>query len=104
MTPGLQPYLAFVQDQVLLKYNARTYKDPGEKWEVAHLCLHLLNKLLSEYDPGPEDFKGGSASVGVAPGFFIMSHLHQTSLLLRTTLFLIDEEKLEGAVSTALTL
>jgi len=56
--------------------------------------------------------------VGVAPGFFIMSHLHQTSLLLRTTLFLIDEartlldtftlfpgkEKLEGAVSAALTL
>ena len=107
-----------MQDQVLLKYNARTYKDPGEKWEVAHLCLNLLNKLLSEYEPGPEDFKGGSASVGVAPGFFIMSHLHQTSLLLRTTLFLIDEvrtlldtftlfpgkEKLEGAVSTALTL
>jgi len=87
--PGFQPYLAFLQDSVLLRFQTRTYKDPGEKWEVAALCLGLLHKLAAEYQPRVEDFQGQ----GHHPGFHILGHLHQTSQLLRTVLFVVDEAR-----------
>ena len=54
--PGFLPYLGFVQDNVFLKFNTRTYKSPGEKWQVAEACLTLIHKLLTEYEPAPEHF------------------------------------------------
>lgn len=89
--PGFQPYLAFVQDSVLLRFQTRTYKEPGEKWEVAALCLGLLHKLVAEYQPRVEDFQGQVQSLH--PGFHILQHLHQTSQLLRTVLFVVDEAR-----------
>jgi len=91
--PGFLPYLGFIQDNVFLKFNTRTYKDPGEKWDVAASCLSILHKLLSEYEPLPEHFDGPSNAIGHHPGFYIMSHLHQTSQLLRCVLFVLDEAK-----------
>ena len=29
--PGFEPYLAFVRDDVFLKFNSRAYQDPNEK-------------------------------------------------------------------------
>lgn len=91
--PGLIPYMNFVQESVLLKFSTRTYKDPAEKWEVASLCLTLLNKLLEEYEPNQTDFQGPNSTVGLHPGFYILVYLHQSTLLLRTVLFVLDECK-----------
>jgi len=91
--PGLLPYINYVQDSVLLKFSSRTYKDPAERWEVASLALSLLQKLVNEYEPNIADFQGGSNAVGLHPGFYILLHLHQSSLLLRTVLYVIDECK-----------
>ena len=91
--PGFQPYLALVQDSVFLKFPARTYRDPGEKWAVAAAALQLLHKLLAEYTPRPEDFQGGGQGVGLHPGFHLLCHLHQTSQLLRTVLYVVDEAR-----------
>ena len=92
--PGFLPYLAFIQDYVFLKFQTRTYKNQGEKWAIAASCLELLHKLVKEYEPSGEDFLGGNGQVGLPPGFCILSHLHQTSLLLRTVLFVLDEARL----------
>lgn len=91
--PGFLPYLAFIQDHVFLKFQTRTYKNQGEKWAIAASCLELLHKLVEEYEPRGEDFQGGSGHTGLPPGFCILSHLHQTSLLLRTVLFVLDEAR-----------
>jgi len=91
--PGFLPYLAFIQDHVLLKFHSRTYKNQEEKWEVAASCLALLNKFVEEYEPVADDFQGGNNNIGLHPGFCILSHLHQTSLLLRTVLFVLDEAR-----------
>ena len=116
--PGFQPYLSFLQDSVFLKFQSRTYRDPGERWQVAAACLHLLHKLVAEYQPRAEDFAGGQPGLGLAPGFYILCHLHQTSQLLRTVLYVVDEartlldtfspfpgkEHLEAAATNALAL
>lgn len=31
-TPGFIPYLTFLRESVLLKFDTRAYIDPGEKW------------------------------------------------------------------------
>ena len=116
--PGFLPYLTFIQDQVLLKFHTRTYKNQAEKWSVARQCLELLHKFIADYRPSSDDFHHNNSQVGLAPGYYIMLHLHQTSLLLRTVLFIVDEarvmldtftpfpgkEELEQAVTAALKL
>jgi len=91
--PGFLPYLTFIQDHVFLKFQTRTYKNQGEKWAIAASCLELLHKLVREYEPSSEDFQGANSNVGLPPGFCILSHLHQTSLLLRTVLYVLDEAR-----------
>lgn len=98
---------------MFLKFSTRTYKDPAERWEVASLCLSLLHKILEEYEPTQTDFQviysyglfyayachfslifycsneifglsqGPNNSSGLHPGFYILMHLHQSSLFLR---------------------
>ena len=91
--PGFLPYLTFIQDQVLLKFHTRTYKNQSEKWSLASSCLELLLKFVQDYQPSAEDFQHTNTQVGLAPGYYIMLHLHQTSLLLRTILFVVDESR-----------
>ena len=91
--PGFLPYLSFIQDQVLLKFHTRTYKNQSEKWTLATSCLQLLHKFVQDYQPAAEDFQHNNSQVGLAPGYYIMLHLHQTSLLLRTVLFILDEAR-----------
>ncbi|CAB4060211.1 NUP205 [Lepeophtheirus salmonis] len=73
-------------DHVFLKCHTRSYKIPGEKWQVASLCLKLIFKLLKEYEPLP-----GLFEKEVHPGFKIVVHLLQTSELLRMLTFILDE-------------
>ncbi|XP_040581995.1 nuclear pore complex protein Nup205 [Lepeophtheirus salmonis] len=84
--PGFDPYLNFIRDHVFLKCHTRSYKIPGEKWQVASLCLKLIFKLLKEYEPLP-----GLFEKEVHPGFKIVVHLLQTSELLRMLTFILDE-------------
>ena len=43
--PGLDPYLIFLRDSVLLKFNTRAYKNPAEK--VIFLRVLLYWKKVS---------------------------------------------------------
>lgn len=90
-TPGFEPYLNFVRDSVFLKFNTRTYKNPGEKWQVSSGCLAVFKKLLDGYEPTAADFANPTASVGRHPGFHIMLSLLQSSETLRMILFILDE-------------
>ena len=92
--PGFLPYLTYIQDQVLIRFHTRTYKHQQEKWGLAASCLDLLHKFIQDYQPAADDFQsrsGQAGQVGVAPGYYVMHHLHQTSLLLRTVLLVVDE-------------
>ena len=48
---------------------------------------------MEEYEPSPTDFTHQAAGTGLHPGFYILAHLHQTSMLLRTVLFVVDEAR-----------
>jgi nuclear pore complex protein Nup205 len=97
--PGFQPYLDFVQDVVLLKFDSRGYKDPQEKWLVASSSLNILHKLLlnhelsvndlieQHYEISPKSF----VPLPQQPGFLILLHLLNDSPLLRKVLFIVDE-------------
>jgi len=89
--PGLLPYMNYLVDSVFLKFSTRTYKNAAERWEVASLLLNMFHKLLAEYEPSPTDFQGPSTTMGLHPGFYLLMHVHQSSLLLRTILFVVDE-------------
>nr|CAD7403934.1 unnamed protein product [Timema poppensis] len=90
-TPGFDPYLQFIMNSVFLRFNTRTYKNPGEKWEVANGCLKLLVKFVTQYEPHLEDFVGkqvelqggGLTQVNPPPGFHLMIALNSKSELIR---------------------
>eukprot|EP00761_Pharyngomonas_kirbyi_P010103 gb/GECH01010121.1/.p1 GENE.gb/GECH01010121.1/~~gb/GECH01010121.1/.p1 ORF type:complete len:1939 (+),score=446.01 gb/GECH01010121.1/:1-5817(+) len=80
--PGFSPYLRFIQDDVFVKHDRRRYKDPGEKWKVANICLEIFDMILDEYVPDAQDFKDASVesngviySVYKRPGYELMRNL-----------------------------
>ncbi|XP_012279262.1 nuclear pore complex protein Nup205 isoform X2 [Orussus abietinus] len=97
--PGFDPYLRFVVDAVFLRFNARSYKNPAEKWEIADTCLKIFHKLVKRYEPTVEDFvgckielQGGeTTAVNPAPGYHLMTQLHSNSELLHVLLYILDE-------------
>ncbi|KAK7872950.1 hypothetical protein R5R35_004260 [Gryllus longicercus] len=98
-SPGFDPYLNFIVNSVFLRFNTRSYKNPEEKWDVAHKCLKLLKKFLAQYNPDIMDFtaqrvelqSGGTAQVNPVPGYHIMVNLNSKTELLRLVLHLVDE-------------
>ncbi|XP_034945477.1 nuclear pore complex protein Nup205 [Chelonus insularis] len=97
--PGFDPYLQFIINTVFLRFNTRSYKNPGEKWQVADLCLNIFYKLLTQYEPNIEDFvgckveiQGGESTlVNPEPGYHLMTQLHSNSELLHVILYILDE-------------
>uniref|UniRef100_A0A8D8S5Z8 Nuclear pore complex protein Nup205 n=1 Tax=Cacopsylla melanoneura TaxID=428564 RepID=A0A8D8S5Z8_9HEMI len=100
--PGLDPYIQYILNSVLLTFANRSYKSPAEKWEVARSCVHLLVKFVFDYEPRQEDFTGllGGGGVGGEvggvksnphPGSHIMLNMCSQSKLLRTIFFIVDE-------------
>ncbi|KAL1463251.1 hypothetical protein WDU94_015018 [Cyamophila willieti] len=97
--PGLDPYIQYILNSVLLTFANRSYKSAGEKWEVARSCVRLLVKFVFDYEPRQEDFTGviggGGEVSGVKPnphpGSHIMLNMCSQSKLLRTIFFIIDE-------------
>lgn len=49
-TPGLDPYVDFVIDSVLLQASTREYSDPNERWRVTSACLDFVERCLMSYD------------------------------------------------------
>ncbi|KOX72429.1 hypothetical protein WN51_01529 [Melipona quadrifasciata] len=97
--PGFDPYLHFIINTVFLKFHTRSYKNPGEKWEVAEACLKIFSKLIKQYEPAVEDFVGCKVElqsgevtiVNSAPGYHIMTQLHSKSELLHVILYILDK-------------
>jgi hypothetical protein len=58
-----------------LRFHARAYKRPDEKWEVGTAALKIIYSLLSDYQPSEQDLdeKPGNKH----PGFHIMADLMQ---------------------------
>lgn len=97
--PGFDPYLLFIINTVFLRFNTRSYKNPGEKWEIASGCLRIFHKLIKQYEPLVEDFvgckvelQGGESTlVNPNPGYHVMTQLQSNSELLYTILYILDE-------------
>jgi hypothetical protein len=62
----------------LLRFLARAYKRPEEKWEVGTAALKILHLLLSEYQPSEQDLDEKSGERN--PGFAIMADLMQVTV------------------------
>jgi nuclear pore complex protein Nup205 len=52
-TPGIDPYVRFVLDDVLLKSGQREYSDSRERWQVTSKSLAFVEKCLASYDLSP---------------------------------------------------
>lgn len=97
-TPGFDPYLNFILNSILLRFNGRPYKNEQEKWEVCELAMSIVSKLLIQYNPTNDDFltkhvqaySMGNAQVNPPPGYHIMISLCSKSELLRLILLLLD--------------
>ena len=83
--PGFKPYFNFIRDHIFLKFSTRGYKNMEEKWEIGSLVLKLVLKLLKDYAPNVQEFNAGQGSLG----FGIMTHLLQSSQMLRLVLHLL---------------
>jgi nuclear pore complex protein Nup205 len=51
--PGIDPYVKFVIDDVLLKTGSREFADPKERWKVTDVALSFVEKSLAAFDLGP---------------------------------------------------
>ncbi|XP_071834158.1 nuclear pore complex protein Nup205-like isoform X2 [Apostichopus japonicus] len=97
--PGFDPYLEFLRDNVLLCFQARSYKDKADKWEVACLVTEVFYQLLRDHQPQASDFmdqpvelQGGGTTVANKPaGHHLLVHLLNDGDLLRLLLSILDE-------------
>ncbi|GAA5989348.1 hypothetical protein JCM11641_002770 [Rhodosporidiobolus odoratus] len=96
--PGVDPYVKFVIDDVLLKAGSREYSDPKERWKITDACLAFVEKCLSAFDLGP--FLAWAAGGGrqptsplpqlaLHPGFDIISRLLSGGPLLEAVLTIV---------------
>ncbi|TIA87204.1 hypothetical protein E3P99_03320 [Wallemia hederae] len=49
-TPGIQPFISFVVDDILLKLPHRGFKYLSERWKLTETSLCFVEKCLSTYD------------------------------------------------------
>ncbi|XP_059166343.1 nuclear pore complex protein Nup205-like isoform X2 [Physella acuta] len=98
-SPGFDPYLDFILNSVLLKYNTRAYKLAEEKWQVVSGCLEILVKLVSDYELCAEDFRNETVDVPGAgimpaskqPGFTLLRMMLSDSHLFKTIQLILEE-------------
>ncbi|KAM0793089.1 hypothetical protein ACM66B_000571 [Microbotryomycetes sp. NB124-2] len=100
-TPGVDPYVRFVLEDVLLKTGQREYADPTQRWKVTTVCLEFVEKCLASFELGPviawaslNGQRTAAASSPLAqvlahPGFDILTRLLSASSLLETILTLV---------------
>jgi nuclear pore complex protein Nup205 len=90
--PGFDPYLEFLRDSILLKFDTRAYHNAEEKWLVCASVLELLHKLLNHHNPAPSHFAFNIQGMPMQkpPGHTIMIHLLKESPFLGKILSVID--------------
>lgn len=98
---GLEPYVSFVVEDVLLKAGSREYADPRERWQVTDACLAFVEKCLAAFDLGPFlawATNGGRPTSGSVsplhlvaqhPGFDVLTRILSGSALLETILTIV---------------
>ncbi|GAA5922074.1 uncharacterized protein JCM15063_003177 [Sporobolomyces koalae] len=97
--PGVEPYIKFVIDDVLLKTGQREYQDPRERWKITDKCLEFVEKTLASFDLGPflawaaaggRNTDGAQlAQVTLHPGFDTLTRILSGSPLLITILTIV---------------
>ncbi|KAI5480028.1 nuclear pore complex protein Nup205 [Pseudohyphozyma bogoriensis] len=100
--PGIDPYLRFVLDDVLLKTGSREFADPTERWKVTEVCLAFVEKCLVSYDLGPflaaaavgaQQTASGPTSplaqLVLHPGFDVLTRILSSSELLESILTIV---------------
>ncbi|GAA5853541.1 hypothetical protein JCM8547_002499 [Rhodosporidiobolus lusitaniae] len=96
--PGIEPYIKFVVDDVLLKTGSREFADPKERWRITDVCLSFVEKSLASFDFGP--FLAWAAGGGrqqtsplaqlvLHPGFDILTRILNGSALLESILTIV---------------
>ena len=87
--PGLDPYISFVIDEVLLKMSDRKFRTEDDKWRLIDCCISFLTNALASLDL--DSFLVGQQSglaqlLIVHPGFDVLIRLLSGSGLLDVVL------------------
>ncbi|XP_035827391.1 nuclear pore complex protein Nup205 [Aplysia californica] len=98
-SPGFDPYLDFILNSILLKYNTRAYKSAEEKWQLVCGSLEVLVKLLTDYELQSQDLQQDTVDVpglGIVPaskqpGFTVLCLLLSDSKLFKTVQMILEE-------------
>ena len=113
-SPGIDPYVHFVVEDMLLKIGEREYMDSNERWSINTKCLTFVEKCLVSYDLGPflaSAAIGGAKStlalgqLVIHPGFDVLLRLLSGSKLLESIFTIINaglDALNENAASTPL--
>jgi nuclear pore complex protein Nup205 len=96
---GIDPFVAFVIDEVFLRITGREFQDNRERWQMNDLCLAFIERCLVSYDVetlltlGEENQARRQAlkSFTTHPGFCILQRILTTSPLQASLLaYLVD--------------
>ncbi|KAK2720666.1 nuclear pore complex protein Nup205-like isoform X2 [Artemia franciscana] len=90
-TPGIDPYVKFVVESVLMKSHSRAYKKSSDKWQICELAVKFLHKLLMRYEPAVGDIQHRERDAPQQPGYSVLVAMLQDSPLLKMILYLIEE-------------
>jgi nuclear pore complex protein Nup205 len=104
--PGVEPYIRFVIEDVLIKAPTRPFSDQASKWRVMDRCLCFLEKCLACLDLNrflvPGSFTTAAQQQLVAhPGFDVLLRLLNSSKLLELIFSLVstDSNDIENDVA-----
>lgn len=92
-SPGLEPYVDFVVETVLLQAGSREYSDQSERWRVTASCLDFVERCLMSYDL--DILMNDSSTETITnlilhPGFSVMRRLLTNTKLLQEILSIIN--------------
>eukprot|EP01114_Cavostelium_apophysatum_P016090 TRINITY_DN4519_c0_g2_i1.p1 TRINITY_DN4519_c0_g2~~TRINITY_DN4519_c0_g2_i1.p1 ORF type:complete len:1835 (+),score=550.65 TRINITY_DN4519_c0_g2_i1:218-5722(+) len=97
-TPGFLPYLAFILQNVFLKFDTRAYRDQSEMWKVGVNALRILYKVLTRYELVQSDFvdatvevQGRSLPMPKSAGFELMKNLLSGGPTLAKLLWIVEQ-------------
>lgn len=73
---GFGPYLAFILENVFLRFDSRGYMRPNEKWKVANAALKIFHELANTYEPDElqimEDNAASPKALQLPSGFLLL--------------------------------
>ncbi len=96
---GIDPFVAFVIDEVFLRIPSREFQDNRERWQMNDLCLAFIERCLASYNVGilltlaEENHVRKEALKGLMahPGFGVLQRILTTSPLQASLLAYLAE-------------